>query len=71
MEMRGRFSHEGLKYSVGYGSSSVNVSHNDLQNGKAEKQKLFLSELLMRKQFCALCTVVHISALYNLQYTKK
>jgi hypothetical protein len=34
MKLRGRFLQEGLKYGVGYGASSVLISHNDLQNEK-------------------------------------
>jgi len=47
MKLRGRFSLEGLKYSVGYGSSSVNVSHNDLQNGKARNHHLHSSAFIV------------------------
>jgi len=40
MKLRGRFSEEDLKNSVGYGASSVFILHNDPRNEKARNRHL-------------------------------
>jgi hypothetical protein len=47
MKLRGLFSQECLKYSVGYGASSVLISHNDLQNEKAQNRHLHSSAFIV------------------------
>ena len=47
MKLRGRFSQEGLKNSVGYGASSVFISHNNLQNEKARNRHLHSSAFIV------------------------
>ena len=47
MKLRGRFSQEGLQNNVGYGASSVFISHNNLQNEKARNRHLHSSAFIV------------------------
>jgi hypothetical protein len=59
MKLRGRFSQEVLKYSVGYGANSVLISHNNLQNEKARNRHLHSSAFICALPFITSCPLIH------------